>query len=167
MSELKTIHTGQVTEVTTVQFEKLGTHRHSVDGLRKYRYIKGVIAALLQGEVCYQADLANYDKYNVSNDYSVDSPHVAGVAIVSIPLNSYGWIQVNGWIQYVREDGSVALKDPLVGDLNDDGEADTMAATEEHLVFGFTIVASATFTDDNGNTGLNACQAYLNNCLFN
>lgn len=167
MSELKTIHAGQLTEVGTIPIERLGSHRHSEDGLRKYRYVKVVTVPLLQGEVCYQADLANFEIYNVHNDYSVDSPHVAGVAIVTIPLLSYGWIQVNGWIQYVREDGSVALKDPLIGDTDDHGEADTMAATEEHLVFGFAFEATTTFTDDNGTEGLNVCQAILHNCLFN
>lgn len=165
--ELKTIHAGQVIEVNDVPIEKLGTLRYSVDGKKKYRYVKVVTSTLLQGEVCYQADLANFEIYNVHNDYSVDSPLVAGVAIFTIPLLSYGWIQVNGWIQYVREDGSVALKDPLIGDTDDHGEADTMAATEEHLVFGFAFQATTTFTDDNGSTGLNVCQAILHNCLFN
>jgi len=161
----KTIHAGQVTEVSTTPLEIIGSIRYSEDGLKKYRYIKVVTVALLQGEVCYQADLATYDPFNVHNDYSVDCPHAAAVAIVSIPLNSYGWVQVGGYHPNLREDGAVALKDPLIGDGDDDGECDTMAATEEHLVFAFTLSDTTTFEDDNGNT-LNCCKAYLHNCLF-
>lgn len=166
MSKLKTIHAGQLTNVGTVQLENLGTKRYSEDGLEKYRYVKVVTVALLQGEVCYQADLATYDMFNVHNDQSVDSPQVAGVAIVTIAKNSYGWVQVGGYHPNVREDGAVALKDALIGDgATKDGEADTMAAGEEHLAFGFALGAATTFEDDNGDT-LDCCKAYLSNCLF-
>ncbi|KKN72288.1 hypothetical protein LCGC14_0412390 [marine sediment metagenome] len=164
MALLKAIHEGQLTVTGTTQLEVLGELRFSIDGLKAYRYIKNVTAALLQGEVVYQADLANFDLFNVHNDISVDSPLVAGVAIVSIAQNSYGWIQVSGYMATVRDDAGVSLKDPLIGH-STDGEADTMAAGEEHLVFAFTLGDSTTFTDDNGSS-LDCSPAYLHNCLF-
>lgn len=165
MALLKTIHAGALTEVTTSPIEVLGTHRFSEDGLKAYRYVKVVIAALLQGEVVYQADLATYDMFNVSNDQSVDSPQVAGVAIVSIPLNSYGWIQTKGYNATVRDDAAVTAKGALIGDSAVDGEADLMAAGEEHLAFAFVLGVSTTFEDDNGNT-LDCCLAYIHNTLY-
>ncbi len=173
MALLKTIHASQVTEVTTVPTEVLGEHRYSEDGLRKYRYVKSVIIAtgILQGEVVYQAPLVEqvlptltYYMFEVSNDYSADSPLVAGVAIVSIPLNSYGWIQTMGYHATVRDDAAITAKTALVGHTTD-GEVDIMAAGEEHLVFAFTLGVSTTFEDDNGNT-LDCCLAYLHNTLY-
>jgi hypothetical protein len=63
---------------------------------------------------------------------------VVGVAAEDIASGAWGNVVVSGYCAYVLTDGSVAIGDPLVPHTVA-GEASTMAAGEEHLVFGMAL----------------------------
>lgn len=163
MALLKTIHEGQLSVVGTTQLETLGALRYSEDGLKAYRYCYAN-EAILQGDVVFQEPLGTL--YHITPDLSDDCPLVAGVALYSIPILNYGWVQVSGYNALIRDDNAVALKDALVGHATTNGECtgdDT--ANKEHLVFGFALLATFDAEDDNGDT-LDFCAGYLSNCLY-
>ncbi len=163
MAQLKTIHEEQLSVVDTTQLETLGSLRFSEDGLKAYRYCYAN-EAILQGDVVFQEPLGTL--YHITPDLSDDIPLVAGVALYSIAAESYGWVQVSGYMATIRSMNDIALKDALVGHATNNGEADgDDTANKEHLVFGFALSAAITFVDDNGDT-LDCCIGYLNNCLY-
>lgn len=110
-----------------------------------YRYVKFVDNAVTDGDVVYPASTSEWD---VSSDYTggtSKAAKVCGVAVGSVSANSYGWIQISGIHDAVHTDGGVVAGDPLIGH-STDGQADTMAAGEEHLVFGYALEDDSTAT---------------------
>lgn len=65
---------------------------------------------------------------------------VVGVAAEDIAAGAWGEVYVAGYCPKVLTDGGVAIGDPLVPHTVA-GEADTMAAGEEHLVIGYALEA--------------------------
>jgi len=135
--------------------EVLGMLRFHNDG-RIYRYIRAEDQNIAIGEVVYHAS-AVAEEWEVSTDYSGGSSvavKVAGVAIGTITDAYYGWVQVSGYCPMVRTDAGVAAGEALIGHTVD-GEADTMAAGEENLVFGYALADDATINSQD------ACIAQL------
>lgn len=127
------------------EFEKAG---------KTFRWVQFVDVDSEVGAVCYPANTAGTD---VTIDYTGGSNlgnKVVGISVslVDISDKAYGFMQTSGVIS-VRGDGSVAAGDYVIGH-SVNGEADTMAAGEEHLVFGVALEA------DSGANDLFAC--YLN-----
>ena len=121
--------------------------------------------SILQGETIYQCTRAANAMYEGTNNISLaDIKLVAGIAMGTIEFGKWGVAQIKGPSDFVRTDAGVAVGDALVGDTND-GEADTLAAGAEHLVFGFAQKDDVTITDDNGDD-LDGCEAVLTNCLW-
>lgn len=118
-----------------------------------YRYVRFLDAvAYVAGHV---VAWANTTRTSVSNDRAGGSSltiGTAGIALTVMTQNNYGFILVNGYYATVLGDGSVAAGDPVVLDTGVDGGADTMAAGEEHQVFGWCLEndtgAPATFKCD-------------------
>lgn len=121
---------------------------------KAYRWVQFVDQDAAVGEVVYPA---NTSGTQVTTDYTGGSglsAKVAGIALgtVDISVASYAWVQVSGNAT-VRGDGSVAAGDAVIGHTVD-GEADTFAAGEEHLVFGYSLAA------DGGSPVTFACQLH-------
>jgi hypothetical protein len=105
-----------------------------------YKFVNIVDQDVAVNEVLYPASI---DGVDWTSDYTGGSGvtiKVGAVALgtVDISAASYAWVQVcqAGTVGTVRTDDSVAAGDPVIGH-SVDGECDTMAAGEEHLVFGF------------------------------
>ena len=116
-----------------------------------YRFVQVVDLNVADGDVVYPASTS---QWSVTKDYtggSAVAAKVCGVACGSITADKYGWIQVSGIHDKVKTDGGVTEGDPLIGHTTD-GTSDTMAAGEEHLVFGYALA------DD---TASNTVQAYI------
>lgn len=123
------------------------TKKHNLGELVKddegniYRYVQNIAAdsvAIADGTCVYLRDA---DDWIVTPDISNGlTALVEGVGIGAIAAGSYGWILVSGFHDAVKTDNGVAAKDPLVGH-STDGEADTMAAGEEGIVFGIATSA--------------------------
>ena len=122
----------------------------------KFRYVQFLDAVTyIKGHVVTAANAAGTA---VTNDRSGGSAvyvtRAAGVALRAMTENYYGYIQVTGRAVVQTDDG-VAAGESLVAHTVD-GECDTMAAGEEHLVFGFTLAADAS---DQGIAWLTGCPA--------
>jgi len=136
-------------------------HEAERKGYVYFRNVGG--AAMAVGDVIWQAKLATYSMYEGTYvDGDADVLLAAGVAVSAVADDGYGWAQVNGYCAQARNDDGVANADPLVGHTVDK-EADTMAATEEHLVFGF----ACGDTVDTGGDDVDYGPAILHNCLWN
>lgn len=117
------------------RFDRLGN---------KYRYVQ------FKDAVTYAAgqalEVANITWTAVTNDRSggsaIGTQTSFGGVCLGVPTTAYyGWVQVGG-VATVLGDGSVAAGEAVV--LHSvDGEADTMAAGEEHQVFGVALEADA------------------------
>jgi|TARA_R110000744_G_scaffold106311_1_gene202621 hypothetical protein len=110
-----------------------------------YKFVKITIQDILVNEVLYPVST---DGVDMTTDYSAAlSVKVGAVALgtVDISVAPYAWVQVcqAGTYGTARGDGAVAAGEAVIGDTAVDGEADTMAAGEEHLVFGFAMAADA------------------------
>lgn len=110
----------------------------------KFRYVQFVDAVTYAaGHVVTAANAAGTA---VTNDRAGGSAIFAtqafGVALRVMTENYYGYIQVTGRAT-VQTDGGVAAGEALVAHTVD-GECDTMAAGEEHLVFGVALADDAT-----------------------
>lgn len=109
----------------------------------KFRYVqfKDSVAYLV-GHLLTAADVTGTQ---VTNDRSggsaVFSTQGVGVCCDVMTEDYYGWMQVTGKA-VIQTDGAVAAGEALVAHTVD-GEADTMAAGEEHLVIGVTFDADA------------------------
>jgi hypothetical protein len=121
-----------------------------------YKFVEIVDQDVAVNEVLYPAST---DGTDFTSDYtggSAVSARVGAVALgtVDISVAPFAWVQVcqPGTFGTVRGDGSVAAGEAVIGDGTVDGEADTMAAGEEHLVFGFALAADA------GSPDVFACQ---------
>ena len=118
----------------------LGETRETLDG-KKYRYVQFKDAVTyVAGQVCTPAAT---DWTAVTNDVSggssIAATTFAGICVGVPAQNGYGWVQIGG-VATVRSDGSVAADEAVVPH-SVDGEADTMAAGEEHLSFGRALTA--------------------------
>ena len=137
---------------TTTREYNLGETRFDNTG-KKYRYVQFKDAVTYAAGHCL--DVANTAWTAVTNDRSGGSAigtqtAFGGVCLGAPTQNSYGWVQVGG-IATVLGDGSVAAGEAVV--LHSvDGQADTMAAGEEHQVFGTALEA------DDATTALFACR---------
>ena len=103
-----------------------------------YRYVKVVDLAVGDGDVVYPADTADWEVTKDVSGGSRVAAKVCGVACGTVAADSYGWIQVSGIHNAVKTDGGVVAGDGLIGHTVD-GQSDTMAAGEEHLVFGYAL----------------------------
>lgn len=154
-SGIKQVFKSSLTANDSSAQEELGVLRFEADG-KAYRYVRAEDQAIAIGEVVYPAS-ADPDDWEVTTDYaggSATTKKVAGVAIGTITDAYYGWVQVSGNSDMVRTDAGVSAADGLIGHTVD-GEADTMAAGEEHLVFGFALAADTTIESQD------ACVAQL------
>ncbi len=109
-----------------------------------FRYVQNILAdsiAVADGTCVYFTATDGVVTPDFTGGSGVSSK-VAGVGIGAIAAGSYGWVQVSGYHDAVLTDGGVAANDALVGHTVD-GEADTMAAGEEHLVFGFAMATDS------------------------
>jgi len=133
----------------SVAQEELGIKRvefDSTDNVWKvYRYVRyydgtAAAGAAAAGNVLVWYN-TNADGYSVVLDVSDGSQAgFAGVAIGALTDLYYGWVQCGGFCNNVDTDAGVAAGDPLIVDTVD-GDADTMAAGEEHYVFGYALAA--------------------------
>lgn len=125
------------------KFATLGELRQSADGSKVYEFVLFVDIDTEAGGVVYPAST---DATSVTSDYTGGSSIGAkgkgfSVAAVDISAAPYGWIQRSGIID-ARCDGSVAAGEYLIGHTVN-GECDTMAAGEEHLVVGIALEADS------------------------
>lgn len=109
----------------------------AMDGLGNvYRYVLINAADAIDcadGQVVYMQSTSTYD---VSADQSAAlGARPIGVGIGEITAGQYGWVMVAGIHDAILTDGGVAVGEFLIGHTVD-GEVDTMAAGEEHLVIG-------------------------------
>ena len=113
----------------------LGETRETKDG-KKYRYVQFKDAVTyVAGQVCTPANTSWTAVTNdVAGGSSIAATTFAGICVGVPAQNGYGWVQIGG-VANVRGDGSVAADEAVVPH-SVDGEADTMAAGEEHLSFG-------------------------------
>jgi hypothetical protein len=113
----------------------LGTTVETKDG-KKYRYVQFKDAVTyVAGQVCTPANITWTAVTNdVSGGSSIAATSFGGICVGVPAQNGYGWVQIAG-VATVRSDGSVAADEAVVPH-SVDGEADTMAAGEEHLAFG-------------------------------
>ena len=119
-----------------------------------YKFVQIVDQDVAVNEVLYPSST---DGVDWTSDYSAGlSVKVGCIALGTVDISAapYAWVQVcqAGTVGTVRGDGSVAAGEGVIGDTTVDGEADTMAAGEEHLVFGFALAADA------GTPDVFACQ---------
>ena len=132
--------------------EQLGIKRYEHDPVtdsvvKVYRYVQfndGTAAggAAAAGDVLVFRN-TDANGYTVTDDVSDGSQAAfAGVAIGALTDTYYGWIQCGGFCSNITTDGGVAAGDPLIPDTVD-GTADTMAAGEEHYVFGYALAADS------------------------
>jgi hypothetical protein len=112
-----------------------------------WRYVQYLDAVTyIRGQVC---NWANATGTAVTNDRSggssIDAVHTAGIACAVMTQNYYGFLRVVGDVLVIG-DGSVAAGESVVSHTVD-GQADTMAAGEEHYVFGTAYNADDTAND--------------------
>lgn len=132
-----------------------------------YRFVKHVNAVTVV--VGHSAEFTNVACTNVTNDRAGGAATPIGTQLlcagiyISIPAaNEYCFLQVSG-IALVLGDGSVAAGEAVI--LHSvDGQADTMAAGEEHQVFGYALDADDTANDPLATSALFHCM--LTNCAF-
>lgn len=144
----------------------IGTVIEGANGA-KFMYIKQVGATTsAAGEVAAVASSGTYGEVSRTAATSL----VNGVATCAVPAgvfqsalatNKYGWIQVSGSgrTALATTDGAVAAGDALVidGAGTPVGAVDTMAAGEEHCVFGWATTADSGTTQPAG--------SYIINCV--
>jgi len=119
---------------------------------KMYRFARLVDQDGAVGEVVYPAQATEaLDTYSVTTDYtggSAVSARVTGVLLGTVDISEKPgcWIQVpfpGTKCAMVRTVAGVAAGEGLIGHTVD-GEADTMAAGEEHLVFAFAMADATT-----------------------
>ena len=124
--------------------------------------------SILDGEVimqCTRAADANAMFEGTNNASLAVIKLGAAIAISTIEFGKYGFAQVRGVCAFGRTDtAGVAEGDPLIADTND-GELDTVAAGEEHLVMGFAQKDDTTIVDDQGDDQ-EGVELVLTNCLW-
>jgi len=142
MSFIQILPEGGLTGSNTVANATLGALHQSDDG-NIYRYIQNDTTdavAIAVGTVVYPTSTAFVYSPDIAGGNGVTGK-VSGVGVGAIAAGSYGWVLVSG-IGTVQTDTGVAAGDPLIGHTVN-GESDTMAAGEEHLVFGHALEADA------------------------
>ncbi len=148
---------GGLTGSTTTRNFALGSLAMDTEG-NIYEYVQNNTAdaiAIADGTCVYPTTTVGVVSPDISGGNGVTA-RVYGVGISAIAAGSYGFIQRSGIHDKVKTDAGVVAGDALIGHTVD-GEADTMAAGEEHLVFGFALTADTT-------TEPHSCQAILT-CL--
>jgi hypothetical protein len=113
---------------------------------KKYKFVEIVDQDVAVNEVLYPA---NTTGTQFTSDYTGGSglsAMVGAVALgtVDISVAPYAWVQIpeTGTFGTVRSDGFVAAGEAIIGHTVD-GEADTMAAGEENLVFAYALADDA------------------------
>jgi hypothetical protein len=116
-----------------------------VDG-KLYKFVEIVDQDVAVNEVLYPANTTGTNFTSDASGGSGLTAMVGAVALgtVDISAASYAWVQVcqPGTFGTVRSDGSVAAGEAIIGHTVD-GEADTFAAGEEHLVFAYALEADS------------------------
>lgn len=144
MSNIKT----PVTQVDADPQFSLGYIAWSANG-NAYRYVKALDAVTYKaGQLAEWADATlNYVTNDRAGGSAIGTQTAPAGLVMGIPTSSkpYGWIQVAG-IGLCEGDGSVAAGEAVVSH-SVDGQADTMAAGEEHQVFGVALDADSTSND--------------------
>ena len=127
-----------ITDTSSTAVNELGALRW--DGDKAYRYVLATDALTATSFVSWVANAAagTNDYTVVKGSATVTAP--AGVALASVTINYYCWIQVTG-IATCTGDGSVAALEKVVS--NGDGLLDTMAGGEEEQVVGTALEADA------------------------
>lgn len=141
MSLIQVLPEGGLTGSHTVAKATLGALHQSDDG-SIYRYVQNIEAdaiAIADGTCVYQTTTFGVVSPDFTGGNGVGSK-VVGVGVGAIAAGEFGWVIVQGYHDAVKTDAGVAAGESLVGH-SVDGEADTMAAGEEHLVFGFALTA--------------------------
>lgn len=111
----------------------------SPDG-KKYKWVKVADAIdLLTGYVLTPASTDGTEYTADIAGGSSKAKRGVGIALgaVDISATPYCFVQIAG-VATVYTDGNVAAGDPVIAH-STDGQAHTMAAGEEHLVFGFAL----------------------------
>jgi len=109
---------------------------------------KGQVVCLVTAAATASYSIAPADSDGTNLDI------VVGVAIEDIASGKWGDVCIGGYCAFVLTDGGVAVGDPLVPHTVA-GEADTMVAGEEHIVFGWAL------STDTGTTEY--CDAFIVN----
>lgn len=146
MSKLLTVDPATVDDISpTFEVGALYHYKHPTYGWGYYRYYQFLDAVTyVAGHVL---TLANAATYGVTNDVAAGSSvgkKPMGVATRVHTQNYFGFAQVGGLGAYaLLTDGGVAAGHYLVADVAGgiDGGVDSMAAGEEHEVFGFALAA--------------------------
>ena len=130
------------TRFTSAAEYGLGEERTTKDG-KTYRYVQFKDAVTyVAGHVCTPANTSWTAVTNdVAGGSSVAATTFGGIALAAVTQNYYGWVQIGG-VATVVGDGSVAADEAVVVH-STDGQADTMAAGEEHLIFGRALEADS------------------------
>ena len=115
----------------------------SPDG-KKYKWVK--IADSVDLLTGYVLTPASTDGTEYTPDITSGSSKAArgvGIALgaVDVSATPYAFVQIVG-VATVFTDGNVAAGDPVIAH-NVDGQAHTMSAGEEHLVFGFALATDS------------------------
>lgn len=130
--------------------DQLGQVQADGSNGKLYKYVKVVDLALQKGDSVELAS-ATYS-YIVSKDRSggsvISGRGVVGVAVATVSVGQYGYVQVGGQMDEVRCDGGVAAGDYLIPHASQDGRADTTttAAGIERTIFGRALAADSTAT---------------------
>ena len=135
--------TDPYTENSATANESLGSIRFDTDG-RTFRYHQ-FVSAMTQGELANHSLSIGIASARVTPTFSTSTvKRPAGVVVATAGMTAayFGWLQIAGPVgvlpsgsTYIRTKGAVAAKDPLCQTVN--RKASTMAAGNEHLVFGF------------------------------
>lgn len=108
-------------------------------GRNLYKYVQFLDAVAYEaGDVVEWADTAATKVTKDKSGGSSVGRKTAGIALAVMTQNYYGFILVEGYYAAVNTDGGVSAGEFLISDTVD-GDADTMAAGEEHLVFGMAL----------------------------
>ena len=140
MSEMRVLGR-PITTVDSTALYTLGGIFWDFPNGKCYRYVEGDAALASDTTAAQQVLTYMDDGFEVTNAIATGIGVVgfAGIAISAITESAFGWIQISGF-GTCYTDGDVAKGEALVPH-SVDGEADTMAAGEEHEVFGVALEA--------------------------
>lgn len=134
---------GLAADVSTTQKYPLGKVLKGEEG-KEYRYVQNKSLAAAIGSVLSHASgqtagsAPNWQVTpDVSASFTVGTTRGSGIAIGTIAVDSYGWMQTKGYCQ-VETDGNVQVGHMLVRS-GTDHVAEPVTAGQEHNVFGQAI----------------------------
>jgi len=110
-----------------------------------YRYVQNIAAdaiAIADGTCVYQTVTWGVVTPDIAGGSGLGDI-VVGVGVGAIAAGSYGYVQVSGYHDKVKTDGTMAAGNFMMGSATD-GEAIVMANGEEEAVFGQALAADTT-----------------------